>query len=210
MQLIFSILPDNLPEKDINNAFSPAVDDVRGMQFSGQNLQKVDLRGCDVDQCRFSNYRFIQCRMENFRFGDVVFESCDLSNLQLPDCSFHRVAFRNCKLSGAVFSSSMFRDTAFQHVVAPYTNFLGSNWKNCLWRSCDFTEAFFAESIFASLVLEESRLIRADFSRSKLGCVDYRSCDIRGIHWELSQLKGSTVSYEQAVELVEAAGIIVQ
>lgn len=104
----------------------------------------------------------------------------------------------------------MFRDTAFQHVVAPYTNFLGSNWKNCLWRSCDFTEAFFAESIFASLVLEESRLIRADFSRSKLGCVDYRSCDIRGIHWELSQLKGSTVSYEQAVELVEAVGIIVQ
>ena len=187
MQLIFSILPDNLPEKDINNAFSPEVDDVRGMQFSGQNLQKVDLRGCDV-----------------------VFESCDLSNLQLPDCSFHRVAFRNCKLSGAVFSSSMFRDTAFQHVVAPYTNFIGSNWKNCLWRSCDFTEAFFAESIFASLVLEESRLLRADFSRSKLGCVDYRSCDIRGIHWELSQLKGSTVSYEQAVELVEAVGIIVQ
>lgn len=40
MQLIFSILPDNLPEKGINNAFSPEVDDVRGMQFSGQKSTK--------------------------------------------------------------------------------------------------------------------------------------------------------------------------
>ena len=210
MKLIFPILPDSLPEKDLAEAFSPDVDDIRGMLFSGQTMQALELRGCDVDQCRFTNCRFIRCRLENFRFGDVVFESCDLSNLQLPDCSFHQVVFQNCKLSGAVFSGAVLRDTAFLHVVAPYTNFLGSRWKNCLLRSSDFSEAFFAESVFSSLALEESRLARADFSHAKQGDMDYRSSDIRGVHWELSQLKGSTISYEQAVELIQAAGIFVK
>ena len=68
MKLIFPILPDSLPEKDLAEAFSPDVDDIRGMLFSGQTMQALELRGCDVDQCRFTNCRFIRCRLENFRF----------------------------------------------------------------------------------------------------------------------------------------------
>ena len=209
MQLIFSILPDNLPEKDINNAFSPEVDDVRGMQFSGQNLQKVDLRGCDVDQCRFSNCRFIQCRMENFRFGDVVFESCDLSNLQLPDCSFHRVAFRNCKLSGAVFPVPCFVTQPFSMWWLLIPTFLEATGKIAYGDPVILLKLF-CRIDFRLFGVGGKPSDPGGFFPVKLGCVDYRSCDIRGIHWELSQLKGSTVSYEQAVELVEAAGIIVQ
>ena len=77
MQLIFSILPDNLPEKDINNAFSPEVDDVRGMQFSGQNLQKVDLRGCDVDQCRFSNAGWKTFDLVMWCLNPAIFPICN-------------------------------------------------------------------------------------------------------------------------------------
>ena len=71
MKLIFPILPDSFPVKDLAEAFSPDVDDIRGMLFSGQTMQALELRGCDVDQCRFTNCRFIRCRLENFRFGDV-------------------------------------------------------------------------------------------------------------------------------------------
>ena len=103
MKLIFPILPDSLPEKDLAEAFSPDVDDIRGMLFSGQTMQALELRGCDVDQCRFTNCRFIRCRLENFRFGDVVFESCDLSNLQLPDFPFSRWCFKTASYPAQCF-----------------------------------------------------------------------------------------------------------
>ena len=50
----------------------------------------------------------------------------------------------------------------------------------------------------------------ADFSRAKLGRPDLRSSDIRGAHWDFSQLAGATISYEQAADLVQAAGICVR
>lgn len=210
MQLIFPILPELLLPGDFAQFWGPDAEEIRGSQFSGQKMQALELRGCDVDQCVFSNCRFIQCRLESCRFCDVIFDSCDLSNLQLPNCSFRRTVFKNCKLSGSIFSEAVFRDTAFQHVVAPYTNFLNSKWKNCLLQHSDFSEAFFAEAVFSSLSLEETRLTRSDFSRAKLDKADYRSCDIRDVRWELSQLRGCVISYEQAADLARAAGISVQ
>ena len=35
--------------------------------FPVRPCRLFELRGCDVDQCRFTNCRFIRCRLENFR-----------------------------------------------------------------------------------------------------------------------------------------------
>lgn len=204
------LIPENIVSMSFNEVyekFANGEDDIKLKIFSVQTAAGYKISKKDFYQCRFINCRFTGCSFARIDFTDVVFESCDLSNISLSDCSFSRVEFEKCKLTGTSFAESSMNNVMMDDVRAEFSNFTGTHLSNCNLQKSTFKEASFSISTFKNTALNECNFELTDFTHSKIKDLDFTQNEISGAFFLIKDLKGVTVTVEQAAGLAKLMGV---
>lgn len=192
--------------------------------FDGQDLEGVDLRGVEFLSCRFvqtlldraslSDTRWVSCQCAGAAFdhadlADAQFARCDLNNSSWNYAKLAGASFVDVKLTGARFLeartlgmsvrnsllvSADLRSISFRKQVVEGLNLTGAD-----LAGCDFSDAVLIGCDLTNASLKNTRFAGADLRQSRLG--DIQVGDL------LSHFKGSTISMEQAADLVGALGV---
>ncbi len=201
-----------LREESLEQAVSRAgeEEDIRSRLFSNEEMENVDIVRADFYGCTFSECRLSGWNLEEIHFSDCVFRGCDLSNLRMEGGGFHRVEFQNCRLMGASFSGTVFDDVLISGCGARYGNFSEARFRSCRFRNTDVSEGSFGGSQFQKSAVENCRFRSTEFFHAGIAGLDFSSCSLEGAVFAVSDVKGITVSAEQAVELSKLLGIRVK
>lgn len=178
----------------------------------GSMLCEADLNGLEVRGGTFTCCSFSGCNLEHSAFIDVYFADCDFSNAHLTDSYFERCRFRNCKCVGTDFSDSALKGVCSEDCAFQLARFDRTGFTAVLFRSCDWTEVSCTEASIRDFRIEKSRLIRVNFFKTPLSGVDVSDNELQGlvISDSLHELRGMTISPQQAVELIPLCGIKVK
>ncbi|MFR8003559.1 MAG: pentapeptide repeat-containing protein [Hydrogeniiclostridium sp.] len=205
-------LPDASDQEPLTSAIRRAKEeeDVRGRLFIGDELENTALVGADFYGCTFSECRLSGWQLEEVHFSDCLFQGCDLSGLRLEGGGFHRVEFRGCRLMGVSFSGTLFDSVFLLNCGASYGNFAECQFRSCLLQRSDFSEGSFGGSQFQKSAVEECRFRLTEFFHAGIEGLDFSSSSLEGAVFAIPDVKGITVSAEQAVELSKLLGLRVK
>jgi len=76
--------------------------DLRGRDFTGQDLFGAVFRDADLYQARFTGARLERATFHNCFIAEAAFDEIRGANLQAIGCSFYRASFRAADLTGAL------------------------------------------------------------------------------------------------------------
>ena len=111
---------------------------------------------------------------------------------------------------GASFSGTVFDDVLISGCGARYGNFSEARFRSCRFRNTDVSEGSFGGSQFQKSAVENCRFRSTEFFHAGIAGLDFSSCSLEGAVFAVSDVKGITVSAEQAVELSKLLGIRVK
>ncbi len=169
------------------------------------SLSEFEFNGCLFEKVKFSQIDFDHCALI-----DCVFDHCDFSNADLSNSCFRRVEFRQCNLVGIDASRSVMEDVLMTRCNARYSNFSGTQMKNCEWKDTRADEAYLNDCRLMNLSIENCVFSGAEFLHTPLKQIDFSTSMIDGIALSGPELKGIIVSSIQAVSLAKMLGIVIK
>lgn len=182
-----------------NTAFAGlelAYDDAREATFETVVFRScvfdgVDFSGCTLRDVRFSGCRFVRCTMDRAWLDHVDFRDCSAPGLSLMKARLASVALLESDLS--------------------YANLSETKIDRLRVRGGRLVEAALQRSRLRSIELEGCDLTRLDVFGTSLSGVDVSTCTFAApvLSANRSELRGLTVSPEQAISLAELLGVTV-
>ena len=124
-----------------------------GIDFSKQNLQKSDLKAIQVHDGKF-NYSNLQ---------DSDFSNSDLTNASFKCSNLDRVNFDRANLTGAKIMKSSLRGASFQHCILDFTDFSSSELAGVCLDNLTFTGATFDYSGLRGTTFHNTTLLSCSF-----------------------------------------------
>ncbi len=177
---------------------------VAGHDLIGEQLQDLVVSGS-----RLESLRLPEAGLESSRLTDVVVTGCDLSNADLHKGSWTRVACTDSKLIGVRANESSWQDVHVQDCVADMLQLQQSRCRRVRFSQCRLRGAFFNGTDLTGTVFEGCDLRDADFSHAVLTGVDLRRSIIEGIRIGPEQLRGLTLTQDQALYVAGILGITI-
>lgn len=168
---------------------------------------------------------------ENRYFSDVSFEGCEfqdqmlkrgewldcqffnmvLSNKDFSDSIFYRCSFERCQLLGTNFSSNRWKETKVVDSRGDYLSFSDSLMEKVIFEKVSLKEAFFQQLIVKKgLVFDECELDQADFMDTPLKTVDFSKSEFEQLFFSPQLMKGVTISYNQAAQMMAMQGACIR
>ncbi|MDB6078985.1 MAG: pentapeptide repeat-containing protein [Akkermansiaceae bacterium] len=184
-----------------------------GSVFAGENFQKVNWSGKELDRVEFSGCGFRQCGFERtvFRdclFEDCEFEACDLTLAEVTGSSFNPAVFRNCKASGIVWYRVGFAfDAAFLDCQLDYSSFFGMKLNRVRFTGSRLKEVTFVDAVAKDVHFKGCDLEGAVFTHTDLSRADFTGAMRYDINVTQNQVKGAIFDLPEAVRLLSYFGI---
>lgn len=182
---------------------------IESSRVAGQDLIGKQLQHLVVSNSRLEALRLAEAGLESSRLTDVVVTGCDLSNVDLHKGSWTRVACTDSKLIGARANESSWQDVHVEDYVADMLQLQQSRCQRVRFSQCRLRGAFFNGTDLTGTVFEGCDLRDADFSHAVLTGVDLRRSIIEGIRIGPEQLRGLTLTQDQALYVAGILGITI-
>lgn len=166
------------------------------LKFNLESIEEVD---------------FIKCKFENVSFRDLylgktTFINCEFTNCYFINVNLNYITFKDCKLT----------DVVFENGKATFLNVIDSVVQYCNFSLKSITKGVFT-SKFTSCSYHYISLMGCDFATSEFNdleldnliCNDvhFNNCKISNIIGDINNLKGATISMDQALNFILAMGI---
>lgn len=157
--------------------------------FHGCLFEGVDFTGCTFRDVRFTGCRFIRCTLDRTWLNRVDFADCSAPGLSLLQARLASVSMTSSDLSYANLS-----ETSIDRLRADRTR---------------FTEAALQRARLKRVEFDGCDLTRLDVFGTPLSGIDVSSCDfaVPVLSADFRELRGCTVSPEQALALAELLGV---
>lgn len=200
---------ENLEQIDLKEALQEDYYISNAIVCSLEGIEESDGK-IIFDQVIFKQASFVGLHIYQVEFIDCIFEKCDLSNVVMEQAVFHRVEFIACKLFGANFADARLTDVRVIENHANYLNLSFSKLKKVSFNKCTLNHADFIDSTFQQVDLEDCEIDEANFTDTSLEGVDLSNTTYENIIVSLEDLKGCTVSMEQAIGFAKSLGVIIK
>lgn len=161
------------------------------VSFRGCVFDGVDFTGCTLRDVRFSGCRFVRCAMDRTWLDHVDFRDCSAPGLSLMKARLASVALLESDLSYANLS-----ETSIDRLRV-----CGSR----------LVEAALQRSRVKHAAFDGSDLTRLDVFGTPLAGIDVSTCTFAApvVSGNFHELRGLTVSPEQAIALADLLGVTV-
>ncbi|MCT6592927.1 pentapeptide repeat-containing protein [Pantoea dispersa] len=157
--------------------------------FSKIQLDTIDLRECELEQCRFIECSFRNVKLNFFKLIDCEFENCLLQGINVSDimfpCSF---SLNKCKL----------RFVDFIGLRLQKTNFLLSSFNDCLFEETSLQGSDFTGSDFIS----------TEFRRSDLSHCDFSLTEGLDLNHEINKISSLKIPQDAGSRILKRMGIV--
>jgi len=176
--------------------------------------------------------------IEGALFEDCIFEYCSFDNLQLRNCSFSGCNFIGTRFSGLSFERTQAIGNDFERCtligvdwslisderkramnLLPFDRLLKCTLRHCVFYGLDLTKADLSESDLAGSYFDDCILRDARFCESELIKTSFAHCDLSGADFthaknyffslETNRVKGARFTLPEAIELLNALGIVI-
>ena len=178
--------------------------------FDGDFLEGVEKVRIHFDGCLFRNVIFSDCHFPHLDFLDCIFDHCDLSNIECSEGSIHRCRFEQCRMTGSDISANVIHNTAFIKNTGKYINFSFTKFKQVTMEDNDFTSGGFNGCEFKKIIFTDCKLDQCEFVNAVLDGVNWKTCSIDEIMITIENLRGLTVSSEQAANIAQLFGLTIE
>ena len=191
--------------------------------FDDADLTRLDLRGASFIECSFveaalsrallADSRWRQCkgRQADFELADLTdaqFERCDLNNTQWRRARLASARFSNVKLTGARLADVAGLGLVFEESLLISTDLRGLSFRKQRLVQLDLSDADLTGCDFTDAVFDGGSLRNANLTKTRFAGADLRQVDLGGLKLpDTSVLKGATISYHQAAELLAELGL---
>ena len=169
--------------KNADSRLTFAASDLRGGDFTGQDLTNSTFVAADLRKSDFSG---VDLTGSSFKAADLrgaVFNQANLTRANLSTCSLPEAQFARANLTDAVLSHSDMRrieflGCTFAGVRAKYADFRNSRFSDCRISNSDFTGADLRKASFDGLCLED-----VNFSMANLTQTSFRGSTLRNVNF---------------------------
>lgn len=184
--------------------------DWEGRDLSGEQHARVAFLDVDLTDATDTGAAFTECTFRGARFNGSTHTDAAFLNCTFVGCSFFGARFTDCKLVGSTFERCTFdRLTVaggnWSHVALPGADLRTASFRGTRLREADLTGARCQGASLRDLDLAGATLHGATLS----GC-DLRGSDVGALDPLRVVLKGTVVTYEQALALAAALGLDVR
>ncbi|EUB74183.1 hypothetical protein PMI27_000359 [Pseudomonas sp. GM41(2012)] len=197
-----------------------------GVDFSGQDLSRVNLQGARFERCLFAgsnltaakldSAEWLSCRAAHAMFRsatlvDAKFVSSDLNNTQWQHSKLAHASFDGCKLTGANFIDTSTLGLSFSDCVLRSACLSGLSFYKSQLRGLDFADADLSYCDFRHAVfLEGGSLSLARVNNARFDQADLREASLDGLRLvDAKMFKGAIISKSQAAMLLSGLGLTV-
>ena len=196
---------DEIPYKDLQS------DDFFEMgMFKDTMIENRKATKVTFDNFRFESVTMTETSLHFLELTDVIFERCDLSNLDFSNATIHRTEFRNCKIIGIDLTEATLRNVLFHNCIGDFANFRYANFKQVLFEESSLRSADFYSSTFLKVYMQQCNLDAVQLSATKLDGMDLSNCEFTVLGVGIEDIKGCTISKEQASVFANLFGLIVK
>ena len=184
---------------------------VEGVQSEGETIDVA----CDLGFFELHDLHLTRCSLAGAYLAkaslyDCTLVECDLSNADLTEVYLARTHLVDCKLTGAQMTKAFLKRTRLVNCSCRYANLGEATLEATTFTDCDLQESFLAEMrLRGKPRFEKCDLTRADLFRTPLKGMDFSTCVIAGIAVSdtRSELRGATISLEQAPDVAAMLGV---
>lgn len=175
--------------------------------ITGEDFYRIELSSAIFQKCMFTNCNFLKGS-----FVDVKFAACDFSNCNFEETYFDRCRFEECKCMGINLSESVIKNTLFKESGLQYAVFDKSKITDSGFCNVDFTEGSFSEVNLKGFTAKDCNFIKSNFFKTSLKNIDFSSSELilPILSSPPEELRGSIISPNQALDLIELWGIKVK
>ena len=181
--------------------------DLELRQLTGFSVVEPSLHQITFRRTRLIDIRASGVSFEGAAFVDTEFERVDFANTTFPMARFERCVIRNSRLTGARFNESRLIDTRFVDCRIDLGGFRFASATRLSFDHCDLSQVDCREAEFENTTFESCNLTSADFAGASLSGSDWRRSNLEGVVIEPAQLRGITVSSDQALFLCGLLGL---
>lgn len=186
-------------------------------ELSSVCAQGLSFEELSFEKTEFSTVKFLGCKFKNcdfYRasFVNVLMENCSFANCRFEGSYWAEVFADDCKLTGCDFTEAVFKKIMWQDVSIQYANF-----DSAVFRDVFFHKTKVINSELTNCKLQGIKLVEADLSgtncfKSYFAKTDLTDTLIDGIilSRDFDELKGATISPQQAGGLIKLLGINVK
>lgn len=195
-----------------------------GVDFSGQNLSRFDLRGIRFERCLFAgtdltaadlsdtdwrNCRAAQAVFRSATLEDARFSNSDLNNSLWQRSKLAHATFEGCKLTGANFADTATLGLSFKDCVLRSACLSGISFYKTELHNLDFADADLSYCDFRHAVfVDGGSLSMARVNNARFDQADLREASLHGLRLTDAKLfKGATISKSQATMLLAGLGL---
>ncbi len=174
--------------------------DLRGVDFSGANLEKADLSGADLRGSVLARANFSGADLTGARLDDVVaiksrwteawLERVGLGKADLSGSDMVGAVLTQANASGAVFRGVRLKNAELNEAKLAHTDF-----REVKATGADFTGADLSEADFV-----DARVKGADFSGAKLAGADFSGSQGVGVVMADADMRGACLARANLVE----------
>ena len=181
-----------------------------------QNLRVDDLER-ESQRAEGVSFERVLLQRASFKDSKLIRASLYDTTLVMPNlsgCIFEgligeRIVIQEARALGARLSGAVLDDLRVTGGDWRYALFLESRFKSSVFEGVNLREASFQGANLSGLRFIGCDLSRADFRDARLNGTDFRGSRIEGLLVHEKNLRGATISPEQAIDLVHLLGVTV-
>lgn len=166
--------------------------------------------GLTIEVSAIDHIKLRQARLGRLFISYSVLQSVDISNASLESATLSSTQLVQSKLTGAKLNESKLRELTINECKADFSQWQFAETKKLVCHKSDFTHAYFNNAKLEGAVFRDCDLTDADFSGATLTGADLRGSNIKNIRVALDQLRGVTVTADQALYLTGLMGLKIE
>lgn len=170
-------------------------------------LQVHDAPMMSIQQSLLATVELADADFSGMTAVDTRLEQCDLSNVTIANGRWTRVEANGCKLTGAIFNQTLLQDVWLSECRADYAQLQSIKSQRVAFDRCNLHHAYFNNADLSGVRFVNCDLSGADFTQALLDGVDLRGSNLENIVITIEQLRGVTVSSDQALYLCGLIGL---
>lgn len=212
---VFARVPERLQEHidryELIGLLSEGEALVANAGFIGLELSYDDAQAATFDtvlfrECVFDNVDFRACT-----FRDVRFESCRFIRSVMDKGWLNRVDFTGCSAPGLSLLHARLAQVSARDTDLSYANLSEASVDRLRLTGCKLREAAVQRAKLKHVRLDACDLVRLDVYGTPLKGIDLSGCAFAApvLSQDYRELRGATVSAEQAVALAQLLGVTI-
>ncbi len=176
------------------------------MSIKQQARPALNAKLATIQQSRLTKIDIAGSDLTGMTAIDTRLDGCDLSNVIVANARWTRVELDGCKLTGMVMSQSLLQDVRLTECRADYAQ-LTMKSQRVSFAHCNLHHTFFNDTDLTGVAFHSCDLGEADFTNAVLDGADFRGSNLDNIVVMIEQLRGVTVSSDQALYLCGLVGL---